>query len=39
MISIRTFHAACCRMLRREAERLGYKSNFTIYDGADQVRW
>ena len=25
-------------MLRREAERLGYRSNFTIYDSADQVR-
>ena len=35
---ILTFHAACGRMLRREAERLGYRSNFTIYDQADQVR-
>ncbi|HVU76556.1 MAG TPA: 3'-5' exonuclease, partial [Gaiellaceae bacterium] len=26
------------RILRREAERLGYRSNFTIYDQADQVR-
>jgi DNA helicase-2/ATP-dependent DNA helicase PcrA len=33
-----TFHAACGRILRREAPRLGYKSNFTIYDQADQVR-
>src|SRR5437868_14305013 len=37
-ISILTFHAACGRILRREAERLGYRSNFTIYDSADQVR-
>ena len=37
-IWIMTFHAACGRMLRREAERLGYRSNFTIYDQADQVR-
>jgi superfamily I DNA/RNA helicase len=37
-IWILTFHAACGRMLRREAERLGYRSNFTIYDQADQVR-
>ena len=37
-IWILTFHAACGRMLRREAERLGYRSNFTIYDSADQVR-
>ncbi len=33
-----TFHAACGRILRRDAERLGYRSNFTIYDDADQVR-
>lgn len=33
-----TFHAACGRILRREAPRLNYKSNFTIYDQADQVR-
>jgi len=33
-----TFHSACGRILRREAERLGYRSNFTIYDSADQVR-
>ncbi len=37
-IWILTFHAACGRMLRREAERLGYRSSFTIYDQADQVR-
>jgi DNA helicase-2/ATP-dependent DNA helicase PcrA len=35
---IMTFHAACGRILRREAERLGYRSNFTIYDSADQLR-
>jgi DNA helicase-2/ATP-dependent DNA helicase PcrA len=35
---ILTFHAACGRILRREAERLGYRSTFTIYDQADQVR-
>ena len=33
-----TFHSACGRILRREAERLGYRANFTIYDSADQVR-
>ncbi|HZO62106.1 MAG TPA: UvrD-helicase domain-containing protein [Gaiellaceae bacterium] len=37
-IWILTFHAACGRILRREAARLGYKSNFSIYDSADQVR-
>jgi DNA helicase-2/ATP-dependent DNA helicase PcrA len=35
---VMTFHAACGRILRREAERLGYRSNFTIYDSADQIR-
>src|SRR6476646_3933508 len=35
---ILTFHSACGRILRREAELLGYRSNFTIYDQADQVR-
>ena len=35
---IMTFHAACGRILRREAPRAGYRSNFTIYDDADQVR-
>src|SRR5438874_3820560 len=33
-----TFHSACGRILRREAQRLGYRSNFTIYDQADQIR-
>ncbi|MGH3034829.1 MAG: ATP-dependent helicase [Gaiellaceae bacterium] len=35
---VMTFHAASGRILRREAPRLGYRSNFTIYDQADQVR-
>ncbi len=33
-----TFHAACCRILRRDAQRLGYTSRFTIYDTADSER-
>ena len=37
-IWILTFHSACGRILRAEAERLGYRSNFTIYDSADQLR-
>ena len=37
-IWILTFHAACGRILRREAARLGYRPTFTIYDQADQVR-
>jgi DNA helicase-2/ATP-dependent DNA helicase PcrA len=35
---VMTFHSACARILRAEAERLGYKRNFTIYDEADSVR-
>ena len=30
-----TFHSACVRILRRDAERLGFPSNFTIYDASD----
>src|SRR5204863_4240892 len=37
-IWILTFHSACGRILRREAQRLGYRSTFTIYDQADQIR-
>ena len=33
-----TFHSACCRILRREIERLGYTRNFTIYDQSDSER-
>ena len=33
-----TFHSACCRILRKDIERLGYTSNFTIYDTADSER-
>ena len=35
---VMTFHAACARLLRMEAERLGYTSRFTIYDQADSLR-
>jgi DNA helicase-2/ATP-dependent DNA helicase PcrA len=35
---VMTFHAACARLLRIEAERLGYTSRFTIYDEADSLR-
>ena len=30
-----TFHSACVRILRRDAERLGFTRSFTIYDTAD----
>jgi DNA helicase-2/ATP-dependent DNA helicase PcrA len=35
---VSTFHSACVRILRRDANQLGYKPNFTIYDQADAVR-
>ena len=33
-----TFHSACCRILRRDIERLGYDRSFTIYDTSDSER-
>ena len=33
-----TFHSACCRILRKEIERIGYSTDFTIYDTADSER-
>lgn len=33
-----TFHSACCRILRREIDRMGYTRSFTIYDSADSER-
>ena len=34
-----TFHAACCRILRRDIDRFeGYSSSFTIYDTSDSER-
>src|SRR6516164_8515856 len=35
---VSTFHSACVRILRRDAGRLGYPSNFSIYDQADAER-
>jgi DNA helicase-2/ATP-dependent DNA helicase PcrA len=35
---VTTFHSACARMLRADAERLGYSKSFTIYDQADSLR-
>lgn len=35
---VMTFHAACARMLRAHAEKLGFTRQFTIYDSADQRR-
>ena len=33
-----TFHSACCRILRRDIERMGYSRSFTIYDSSDSER-
>ena len=33
-----TFHAACCRILRKYIDRCGYTSSFTIYDTSDSER-
>ena len=37
-IQAATFHSACVRILRREITRVGYESNFTIYDTDDSLR-
>jgi len=34
--TIGTFHSVCARILRENAQRLGYSSRFVIFDGADQ---
>ncbi|HSX69174.1 DNA helicase PcrA [Nocardioides sp.] len=35
---VSTFHSACVRILRKESDKLGFKSNFSIYDASDQKR-
>ena len=35
-IWVATFHSSCVRILRRHIDRLGYDTNFTIYDTDDQ---
>jgi DNA helicase-2/ATP-dependent DNA helicase PcrA len=35
---VTTFHSSCARMLRADAERLGYSRSFTIYDQSDSLR-
>jgi len=35
--TICTFHSLCVRILRRHIEKLGYKSNFVIYDESEQL--
>jgi len=36
-ITVCTFHSLCVRILRQGIDRIGYKKNFTIYTGSDQV--
>ncbi len=35
---VSTFHSACVRILRRDADRIGFPSQFSIYDQADSTR-
>lgn len=35
---ITTFHSCCVKILRRDADKLGYERNFTIYDDNDQLK-
>ena len=35
--TICTFHSLCVRILRRHIEKLGYKRNFVIYNGSEQL--
>jgi DNA helicase II / ATP-dependent DNA helicase PcrA len=35
---VSTFHSACVRILRKEADKLGLKSSFSIYDATDSKR-
>ncbi len=35
---VSTFHSACVRILRKEIDKLGWKSSFSIYDAADSKR-
>ncbi len=35
---VMTFHAACARILRADATRIGFRQSFSIYDSSDQIR-
>lgn len=37
-MQVSTFHSACVRILRREADKLGFANNFSIYDSSDSLR-
>ena len=36
-VNASTFHSACVRILRKDAEKLGYPDSFTIYDTSDSL--
>ena len=36
-ITISTFHSLCVKILRRDIDKLGYKKNFAIYTGSEQL--
>ncbi len=36
-ITISTFHSLCVKVLRRDIDKLGYKKNFAIYTGGEQL--
>jgi len=37
LVTVSTFHSLCVRILRTSIERLGYRKNFSIYTGSDQL--
>jgi len=37
LVTVSTFHSLCVRILRTCIERLGYRKNFSIYTGSDQM--
>ena len=37
-ITVGTYHSICSRLLRKYAEYLGYRSNFSIYDDEDKLK-
>src|SRR3989338_10172834 len=36
-VRISTFHSSCVRILRKNADRIGYSADFVIYDDSDQM--
>ena len=37
LLWVSTFHSSCARILRRDIDRLGYSTSFTIYDNTDSL--